>query len=159
MKLFAFTKTGLVRIVAVSLMLSAYISTIIMNYASREITSGNFFATVIFIAAFIAFYVFSVLKKHPPLVLGAKGWLIASFIMSFAALVASSADFEIGGFIGTLLGYGVMLLVSPFFGFVYFFGNFEWIGFVGMILCVLIFFIPSIAQKIAHRRNLLREFK
>ena len=159
MKLFAFTKTGIVRIVAVSLMLSVYISTVIMNYASREITAGNFFATLFFIAAFIAFYVFSAQKKHPPLVWGAKGWLIASFIMSFAALAASSADFEIGGFIGTVLGYGVMLFLSPFFGFAYLLGGFEWVGAIGMILCILIFFIPSIVQKIAYRRSLMREFK
>ena len=159
MKFFAFTKTGITRIIAVSLMLSVYISTIIMNYASREITSGNFFATIIFIAAFVAFYIFSSLKKHPPLFFGAKGWLIASFVMSFAALIASSADFEIGGFIGTVLGYGVLLFVSPFFGFVWLFGDFEWIGVIGMLLCVLIFFIPPIAEKIAYRRKLLREFK
>jgi hypothetical protein len=159
MKFFAFTKTGIIRIVAASLMLSVYISTIIMNYASREITSGNFFATIIFIASFVTFYIFSTLKKHPPLVFVARGWLIASFIMSFAALAASSADFEIGGFIGTVLGYGVMMFVSPFFGFVYLFGSFEWIGVLGMILCILIFFIPSVAEKIAYRRKLIREFK
>ena len=159
MKFFAFTKTGIVRIVAVSLMLSVYISTIIMNYASREITSGNFFATVIFIAALVAFYVFSALKKHPPLFYGAKGWLVVSFFMSFAVLVVSSANFEIGGFIGTVLGYGVMLFVSPFFGFVWIFESFEWLGMIGMLLCVLICIIPPIAEKIAHRRKLMREFK
>ena len=159
MKFFAFTKTGIIRIVTVSLMLSAYISTIIMNYASREITSGNFFATVFFIVAFIAFYVFSALKKHPPLVFGAKGWLTVSFVMSFATLAVSSADFEIGGFIGTVLGYGVMLFVTPYFGFVWLFGSFEWIGLIGMILCVLLFFIPTIVRNIEQRRKLLREFK
>jgi hypothetical protein len=159
MKFFAFTKTGIIRIVAASLMLSVYFSSIIMNYASREITSGNFFATAFFIVAFVAYYVFSVLKKHPPLILGAKGWLVMSFIMSFVALLASSAEFEIGGIIGIVLGYGVMLFVSPFFGFAWFFGDFEWIGLIGMILCLLIFFIPSIAEKIAYRRKLMREFK
>jgi len=159
MKFFAFTKIGIVRIVTVSLMLSVYISSIIMNYASSEITSGNFFATLFFIASFVAYYIFSVLKKHPPLVWGARGWLIASFIMSFASLVASSADFEIAGFIGNILGYGVMLFVSPFFGFVYLFGEFEWMGLIGMILCVLIFFIPTATQKIAYRKKALREFR
>lgn len=159
MKFFAFTKTGIIRIVAASLMLSVYFSSIIMNYASREITSGNFFATAFFIVAFVAYYVFSVLKKHPPLIFGAKGWLVMSFIMSFVALLASSAEFEIGGIIGIVLGYGVMLFVSPFFGFAWFFGDFEWIGLIGMILCLLIFFIPSIAEKIAYRRKLMREFK
>ena len=159
MKFFAFTKTGIIRIVAASLMLSTYISTIIMNYASRAITSGNFFATIIFIASFVTFYIFSTLKKHPPLIFGARGWLTASFVMSFAAFVASSADFEISGFIGTVLGYGVMLFVSPYFGFVYLFGSFEWIGAVGMLLCVILFFIPSIAQKIEYRRKLMREFR
>lgn len=159
MKFFAFTKTGIIRIIAVSLMLSVYLSSIIMNYASREITSGNFFATVFFIVAFIAYYIFSVLKKHPPLVWGAKGWLIMSFIMSFAVLVASSAGFEIGGFIGTVLGYGVMLFVSPFFGFVWILGGFEWIGIIGMFLCALIFFVPRITEKIAYRRKLMHKFK
>lgn len=140
-------------------MLSAYISTIIMNYASREITSGNLFATLFFIAVFIAFYIFSVIKKHPPLAIGARGWLIVSFLMSFAALIATSADFEIGGFIGTLLGYGIMLFVSPFYGFSYLFGSYEWIGVLGMLICTLIFFIPSVAAKISARRKMMREFK
>lgn len=140
-------------------MFSAYISTIIMNYASREITSGNLFATLFFISAFIAFYIFSVIKKHPPLAIGARGWLIVSFMMSFAALIATSADFEIGGIIGTLLGYGIMLFVSPFYGFSYLFGSYEWIGVLGMLICTLIFFIPSVAAKISARRKMMREFK
>lgn len=159
MKFFAFTKIGIIRIVAVSLMLSVYTSSIIMNYASREITIGNLFTTAIFIAALIAFLSFATLKKHPLLVLGAKGWLIMSFVMSFAALVASSADFEIGGFIGTLLGYGVMLFLSPYYGFVYLFGGYEWIGVIGMLISALIFFVPSLVRKIEHRRKLMREFK
>ena len=159
MKLFAFTKTGIARIIAISLMLSVYISAIVMNYASREITSGNFFATILFIAAFTLFYLFSALKNHPPLFWGAKGWLIASLTMSFVALAASGAEFEIGGFIGTVLGYGVMLFVSPFFGFAWLFGNFEWVGVVGMILCILIYFVPKMAEKIARRRKLMREFR
>ena len=159
MKFFAFTKIGITRIIAISLMLSVYILTVIMNYASREITSGNLFVTVIFIAAFIAFYIFSEIKKHPPLAIGAKGWLIVSFLMSFAALIATSADFEIGGFIGTVLGYGVMLFVSPFYGFVYLFGSYEWIGILGMLISTLIFFIPPIAVKLSARRKMMREFK
>lgn len=130
-----------------------------MNYASREITSGNLFATLFFISAFIAFYIFSVIKKHPPLAIGARGWLIVSFMMSFAALIATSADFEIGGIIGTLLGYGIMLFVSPFYGFSYLFGSYEWIGVLGMLICTLIFFIPSVAAKISARRKMMREFK
>ncbi len=159
MKFFAFTKIGITRILAVSVMLSVYISTIIMNYASREITSGNLFATVFFIAVLIAFYIFSVLKKHPPLAMGAKGWLIISFLMSLTALIASSADFEIGGFIGAVLGYGVMLFVSPFYGFAYLFGSYEWIGVLGMISCTLIYFVPPVAKKLSDRRKLMREFK
>lgn len=159
MKFFAFTKIGITRIIATSLMLSAYISTIIINYASREITYGNLFATSFFIAAFAAFYIFSTMKKHPPLEIGAKGWLIVSFLMSFVALAVSSADFEIGGFIGVVLGYGVMLFVSPFYGFAYLFGSYEWVGIIGMIFCLIIFFLPRVAQKIADRRKLMREFK
>ena len=159
MKFFAFTKIGIIRIVAVSLMLSVYTSSIIMNYASREITVGNLFTTAIFIAALIAFLSFATLKKHPPLVLGAKGWLVMSFIMSFAALGASSADFEIGGFVGTVLGYGVMLFLSPFYGFVYLFGGYEWIGVIGMLLTALMYFAPTIVSKIEYRRKLMREFK
>ena len=159
MKFFAFTKLGIIRIVAISLMLSVYVSSIIMNYASREITVGNLFATVIFISAMVGFLAFSTVKKHPPLVLGAKGWLIMSFIMSFAARVASSADFEIGGFVGTVLGYGVMLFLSPFYGFVYLFGGYEWIGVIGMLLTALMYFAPTIVSKIEYRRKLMREFK
>lgn len=159
MKIFAFTKVGIARIALLSLALSVYVSTIILNYASREITSGNFFATVFFTLAFVAFYSFSVLKNHPPLVKGAKGWLIISFVFCFIALLASSADFEITGVIATFLGYGVMLFVSPFFGYAYITGTLGSVGVLGMISCAVMYVVPSLVKKIAERIRLSREFR
>jgi hypothetical protein len=147
------------RIFAISLVLSAYVSTIILNYASREITLGNFIATVFFTLAFIAFDSFSVVKNHPPLAIGAKGWLIVSFLFCFISLLASSANFEITGYIAGFLGYGVMLFVSPFFGYAYIFKSLGSVSVLGMISCAVLFVLPQAVKRIAEKIRLSREFR
>ena len=159
MKFFAFTRIGITRIIALSLALSVYVSTIILNYASREITVGNFLATLFFTLALVAYFAFSVIKRHPPLVRGARGWLIISFAFCFISLLASSADFELGGFIGSSLGYGVMLFVSPFFGYAYIFESLGAVSVLGMISCAVLYAIPAIVKRIAERIRLSREFR
>ncbi len=159
MKIFAFSKTGMVRILAISLVLSVYISAIILNYASREITAGNFFASLVFITALTAFYLFSGLKKHPPLFWGARGWLIVSFVMNFVGVMFSAAETDLENFIGYILGYGVMLFVSPFYGFGYIFESSAAVSVIGMIVCAVIFFTPSFAERAARRRRLKRKYK
>ena len=57
------------------------------------------------------------------------------------------------------LGALVMLFLSPFYGFVYLFGGYEWIGVIGMLLTALMYFAPTIVSKIEYRRKLMREFK
>ncbi len=159
MKLFAFTKTGIVRIVASSLMLSVYISTIILNFASDEITAGNFFATLLFIAAMIAFCAFSKMKDHPPLYLSAKGWLIASVFICAVAFIISSAEAEVSGFFGNLLGWFVMLFVSPFYGFAYLFKSSIAVSIIGALSCILIYFAPVLLQRASERSKLAKKYK
>ncbi len=158
MKFFAFTKVGIIRIIASSLMLSVLISTVILNYASREITAGNFFATLVFIAASILFLVFTK-KNHPPLFLTAKGWLMASFVMCIVAFIVSAAQAEIGGFIGFILGGGGMLFVSPFYGFGYIFKSGIAVSIAGMISCLLIYFLPLAIGRMSERRRMARKYK
>ena len=163
MKIFAFTKTGLVRIVAASLMLSVYIITIILNFASQEYTAGNFFATLFFCLSLTVFSIFAKLKNHPPLLWGARGWLIASAVMFVLAIIFTAANAQFSGFIGDLIGYAVMLLISPYFGLFYLI-DIDWIyadhflGVIGIIVSVLIRFIPEWVQKAVNRRKLIKKY-
>lgn len=159
MRLYAFTRSGIVRIVAASVMLSVYITTVIVNYASREITIGNLVATIFFIAALTAFLCFSAIKKHPPLLLGARVWISASLLMCFAALIFSASDISMSEGMDAALGYGVMLFASPFYGFVYLFDGYEPVGLIGMLVCLLLLFVPNSALRIAIKIKGMNELK
>lgn len=164
MKFDAFTKNGFVRIVAASLMLSVYVITIILNYASRGYTVGNFLATVIFILSLSGFSIFAKMKNHPPLLFGARGWLFASVPMTVIAVILSATDAQLSGFFGELIGYAVFIFISPYFGFFYLIDT-DWIhadtllGIIGVIISVLVLLVPSWAQKAVERRKLLKKYR
>ncbi len=157
MKFFAFTKVGIIRIVATSMMLSVYISSIIFNFASNEITAENFFATLLFITSMTVFCAFSKMKDHPPLYLTAKGWLIASVFICAFTFIISSAEAEVTGFFGNLLGWLVMLFISPFYGFAYLFKSSIAVSIVGALSCLVIYFLPLLIETLIVRRKLIKE--
>ena len=158
MKELLFSKTRLVRILTSSLMLSVYISTVLLNYASEEITAGNFFATFIFLLALALLSAFVSLKKHPPLLWAARGWLIASVLFCFLAAVFTAAEAEFAGFFGAFIGYGIMLFVSPYFGFFYVIENSVIVGLLSMLISFLMLFLPACIQRIAEKRRLMKKY-
>ncbi len=149
----------MVRIVAASLMLSVYICTLMLNYASAEITAGNFFATLVFLLALILLSAFLSAKKHPPLLWAARGWLILSVLFCFLAAVFTAAEAEFSGFFGDLIGYGIMLFVSPYFGFFYVIENSVAVGLISMLISFLLLFLPMCMQRITERRNLIKKYR
>lgn len=163
MKFDAFTKNGFVRIIAASLMLSVYVITIILNFASRGYTVGNFFATIVFILVLSAFCIFAKLKSHPPLLLGARGWLIASSVIFILGIIFSSTAVQLSGIFGELIGYS-FILISPYFGLFYLI-EIDWIyadailGIIGIITSILIWFIPAWVQRVVDRRKLARKYR
>ena len=163
MKIIAFTKTGLIRIIATSLMLSVYISAIILNFASQGYTAGNFFATVVFCLTLTLFCIFAKLKNHPPLLWGARGWLIASSIVFFFGIIFSLANVTLSGFFGSLIGYP-FIMISPYFG-IYYIIDIDWIyadvllGIIGIITSVLIWFVPVWVQKAVDRHKLIKKYR
>ncbi len=159
MKFFAFTKIGLIRILISSLMLSVYVSAIILNFASREITVGCFFATMLFVFSLTGFSLFAKMKNHPPLYKTAKGWLTVSLVMCIVAFIVSSAEAEVSGFFGSILGFGVMAFVSPFYGFAYLFKNGIAVSVAGAVSCVLIYFLPKMIERIIKRRKLAKKYE
>ena len=76
MKITAFSKTALIRIIATSLMLSVYIIALLLNYASREITAGNFFATLAFLFALTVFLVLLINSSYSSKVLVNTGEIV-----------------------------------------------------------------------------------
>jgi len=154
-----FSKTRFVRIIAASLMLSVYICTVLVNYASREITSGNFIATVIFLISIALFFSFSSEKKHPPLLWVARGWLVLSVFFCFLAAVFTAAEAEITGFFGDLIGCGIMLFVSPYFGLFFFIENAIIVGLISMLISFLMLFLPMCMKRIIERRRFLKQYK
>lgn len=159
MKFDAFTKTGIVRIIATSLMLSVYIGAVFLNYASREITTGNLIATVVFVLSVILFLVFSSEKKHPPLLWAARGWLILSVLFCLLAAVFTASGAELTGFFGNLIGYGIMLFVSPYFGLFFVVENSIIVGLLSMLISFLSLFLPLCLRGINERRRLIKQYK
>jgi len=140
-------------------MLSVYICTVLVNYASREITSGNFIATVIFLISIALFFSFSSEKKHPPLLWVARGWLVLSVFFCFLAAVFTAAEAEITGFFGDLIGCGIMLFVSPYFGLFFFIENAIIVGLISMLISFLMLFLPMCMKRIIERRRFLKQYK
>ncbi len=159
MKFFAFTKLGMIRIVASSLMLSVYVYAILVNFASDELTTGSLIATVLFILSAVAFSLFAKMKNHPPLLAAVKGWLIASFATCIITFFVAISGDGISGFIGTALGWGAMLFVSPFYGFGYLLGKATAVSISGIVSCVLIRLLPFAIEKLIERRRLLKKLR
>jgi hypothetical protein len=154
-----FSKTRLVRIIVASLMLSVYICTVLINYASREITKGNFVASVVFLISIVLFSLFSSEKKHPPLLWAARGWLMLSVLFCFLAAVITAAEAELNGFFGNLIGCGIMLFVSPYFGIFFVIENTIIVGLVSMLISFLLLFLPMCLKRIIERRKLIEQYK
>ena len=140
-------------------MLSLYISVIIMNYASREITAENLIATIVFLMVFSLFYLFSSSKKHPPLLWAARGWLMLSVLFCFLAAILTAAEAELNGFFGNLIGCGIMLFVSPYFGIFFVIENTIIVGLVSMLISFLLLFLPMCLKRIIERRKLIEQYK
>ena len=154
-----FSKSYLVRIVAASLMLSVYVCAIILNYASREITAENFLVTIVFLVFLTLFYLFSSAKKHPPLIWSARGWLVLSVLFCFLAAVFTAADAELTGAFGNLIGCGIMLFVSPYFGLFFVIENTVAVGLLSMLISFLLLFFPMCAKRISERRKIIKQYK
>ena len=154
-----FSKTRFVRILVASLMLSVYICAVLINYASREITTGNFIATVVFLISVALFSLFSSQKKHPPLLWAARGWLILSVLFCFLAAVFTAAGAELNGCFGNLIGCGIMLFVSPYFGMFFVIENAVIVGLLSMLISFLMIFLPMCLKRIIERRKLIEQYK
>ena len=154
-----FSKIRFVRILVASLMLSVYICAVLINYASREITAGNFIATVVFLISVALFSLFSSEKKHPPLLWAARGWLVLSVLFCFLAAVFTAAGAELNGFFGNLIGCGIMLFVSPYFGMFFVIENAVIVGLLSMLISFLMIFLPMCLKRIIERRKLIEQYK
>ncbi|MGM9643363.1 MAG: hypothetical protein ACI3XI_09160 [Eubacteriales bacterium] len=159
MKFVAFTKLGIIRILASSLMLSVYVSVILINFASDELTTGAFFATLVFIVALTAFLLFARIKNHPPLHLAVRGWLAASAVMCVITFFVAISGAEISGVIGGFLGFVTMLFVSPFFGFGYLLGNAAAVSVAGLLSCISIYLLPFAIERIIERQKLMKKYR
>ena len=147
------------RILVASLMLSVYICAVLINYASREITAGNFIATVVFLISVALLSLFSSQKKHPPLLWVARGWLVLSVLFCFLAAVFTAAGAELNGFFGNLIGCGIMLFVSPYFGMFFVIENAVIVGLLSMLISFLMIFLPMCLKRIIERRKLIEQYK
>jgi hypothetical protein len=140
-------------------MLSVYICTVLINYASREITKGNFVATVVFLISIVLFSLFSSEKKHPPLLWAARGWLVLSVLFCFLAAVFTAAEAEFLGFFGNLVGCGIMLFVSPYFGLFFLIDSSVAVGLLSMLISFLLLFLPLCLHRIIERRKLINKYR
>ena len=157
MELYIFTKKGIVRVLLLSLILSAYLTVILLNFASRKMSLGNLFATLIFIAAIAVFSVITK-KSHPPLHSVIRGWMIADMVTCIFGVMFSLLQIEFSGFFGTVVGVAVMLFISPFYGIGYIFNNGFTVCLFGALAVSVCLFLPSIAEHISKRRKLAKKY-
>ena len=158
MKLYIFTKQGIIRTILLSVALSVYFSIILLNFASRKMSLGNLMASILFIVAVSLFLVLTK-KKHPPLHYGIRGWMIADISFCALGVVFSLLEFEFSGFIGSLIGFAVMLFISPFYGFGYIFNNGFTVCLIGALAMSSCLFIPRIYSSISRRRRLSKKYE
>ncbi len=144
-------------------MLSVYIIAIVLNFVLQGYTASHFAVMLLFCFALTVFCIFAKLKNHPPLLWGARGWLIASLIVFFLGIVFSLTDVQLSGFFGRLIGYS-FIIISPYFGFFYII-DIDWIyadimlGIIGIIISALIWFIPVWVQKAVDKRRLIKKYR
>ena len=159
MKFTLFSRERLFLIGSSSLMLSVYICAVLLNYASSEIKIGNLIATLIFLAALVVLSFFMSSKKHPPLLWATRGWLILSILFCFLAAVFTAAEAELSGFFGNLVGYGIMLFVSPYFGFFYIIKDSIFVGLLSMLVSFILLFLPMFLNRMLEKRKLMKQYE
>lgn len=144
-------------------MLAVYVIAIVMNYILPGYSSGQFAMTLMFCFSLSVFCIFAKIKNHPPLLWGARGWLIASSIVSVFGIIFSLTDIQLSGFFGKLIGC-CFVIISPYFGIFYLI-DIDWIyadvvlGIIGTVISVLIWFIPTWVNKAAYRRKLMKKYR
>ena len=159
MKFSLFSKDRIILFGSSSLMLSVYVCSVLLNYASSEIKIGNLLATLVFISALVALSFFISAKKHPPLLWATRGWLILSVLFCFLAAVFTAAEAELSGFIGSLVGYGIMLFVSPYFGFFYIIKSSVMVGLISMLVSFILLFLPTCTRTFIEKRKLMKQYE
>ena len=157
MKLYVFTKKGLLNVCVISLILSAYVSVIIMNFASREMSIGNLVATLAFVVALGTLSVLTQ-KKHPLLHKCIGGWLIANLVVCVLGVMLSLLKLEFSGFAGSVVGVMVMLFISPYYGFGYVFNNGFTVSLLGALCTAGCLLLPGIVGKSLRRRKLAKKY-
>ena len=159
MKSSLFSKDRIFLIGTSTLILSVYICSILLNYASSEIIVCNLIATIVFITAVVILSFFISAKKHPPLLWATRGWLILSVLFSFVAAVFTAAEAELSGFFGNLVGYGIMLFVSPYFGFFYIINSSVLVGLLSMLVSFILLFLPMSIRAFIEKRALIKQYE
>ena len=159
MKFSLFSKDRLFLIGLSSVILSVYICSILLNYASSEIKVGNLIATLVFISALVALSFFISAKKHPPLLWATRGWLILSILFCFLAAVFTASEAEPSGFFGNFVGYCIMLFVSPYFGFFYIIKSSVMVGLISMLVSFILLFLPTCTRTFIEKRKLMKQYE
>jgi hypothetical protein len=75
------------------------------------------------------------------------------------AAIFTAAGAELSGFFGNLIGYGIMLFVSPYFGFFYFIENSVLVGLLSMSVSFILLFLPMCIDSYAERRKLIKQYE
>ncbi|MBR6578505.1 MAG: hypothetical protein IKK74_06125 [Clostridia bacterium] len=82
-----------------------------------------------------------------------------SVLFCFLAAVFTAAEAEITGFFGDLIGCGIMLFVSPYFGLFFFIENAIIVGLISMLISFLLLFLPMCMRRIFERKKLIAQYK
>lgn len=158
-KLFVFTKVGVARVIASSLMLALYLIVIIVNFASDNMSGGNLAWTLFFVLGVAGFVWFAQTKTHTPLVKVSRVWMIITLVVCFLGAVLSLVQIEFEGAIGAAVGFFVMVFISPYYGFGFIINKSIAVCIFGCVCSGSLLFLPNIIERVKRRRALEKKYR
>ena len=158
-KLFAFTRIGFARVVASSLILALYFLVVVVNFASGEMSGGNFVWTLLLIGGITLFICYSKEKNHTPLVSISRVWMIITFVVCLVGAVLSIMQIELDGIVGAIAGFLVIAFISPYYGFGFIINKSIAVCIFGCISSGFLFFLPMIIDTAKKKKKLKRKYR
>lgn len=158
-KLYILTKTEITRVLLASLMLAVLVIVIIVNFASSSMSLSNFAWSLIFILAYAAFISFCQIKNHTPLLNIGRVWMIISLCICFLGTVLSLAAVEFDGVVGLIVGFLVMIFVSPFYGFGFIINSSVAVCVFGSVASAILILLPNIVLAAHKKHSIAKKYR
>ena len=155
---FKLNKTSFLRIVAVSLILSASIIIAVVNFAMADgvepIGSSVLACTCAYIFIWCLFFAVCAIKRQKALVIFCRTWCVLGMSCCVFNAVATLASLSLSGAVAYAASFYVALFAAPMYG-LFFFGD-STVGVMIASFCIylLLAFVPELSFRIYKRHKI-----